>query len=421
MCQLLIDPKLRHALQTLGVVELRPHQLGAFISIDRGHDILALLPTDSGKSLLFQLPALLDPPGALTLVISPLRALQDDQVTKLQAHSISTVLLNSDLSEFQHAEILSAFTQTGGILYTTPEQLCRDDVRNALQCSSLRRVVLDEVHVIAETSDHFRAAYMDLGSFIEAFPQAQRIALTATATKQTRKRIIRRFQLRDPDIFAVPMRRNNLHLHVKKIASSAKSLHLTANNLLYRGVENELTEWWEKRSGSAIIYCATVAETQTLAAWLKSKNWKALCFHGELSQKKRKRVLNKFKTKDRSLVVATTAFGLGIDKPNVRLVIHAGLPLTMDDYVQQIGRAGRDGKKSRCVLFYRPEDFARNKQILLHGASEPERQSGYLINRLDALRDIVSANCCLWKIIEKYFGEYPHKSCKHCCVCKRHL
>lgn len=342
MCQLLIDPKLRHALQTLGVVELRPHQLGAFISIDRGHDVLALLPTGSGKSLLFQLPALLDPPGTLTLVISPLRALQDDQVTKLQAHGISTALLNSDLSESQHAEILSAFTQTGGILYTTPEQLCRDDVRKVLQRSSLRRVVLDEAHVIAEASDHFRAAYMDLGSFIEAFPQAQRIALTAT--KQTRKRIIRRFQLRDPDIFAVPMRRNNLHLHVKKIASPAKSLHLTANDLLYRGVENELTEWWVNRSGSAIIYCATVAETQTLAAWLKSKNWKALCFHGELSQKKRKRVLNKFKTKGRSLVVATTAFGLGIDKPNVRLVIHAGLPLTMDDYVQQIGRAGRDGK-----------------------------------------------------------------------------
>lgn len=348
MCQLLIDPKLRHALQTLGVVELRPHQLGAFISIDRGHDVLALLPTGSGKSLLFQLPALLDPPGALTLVISPLRALQDDQVTKLQAHGISTALLNSDLSESQHAEILSAFTQTGGILYTTPEQLCRDDVRKSLQRSSLRRVVLDEAHVIAESSDHFRAAYMDLGSFGEAFPLAQRIALTATATKQTRKRIIRRFQLRDPDIFAVPMRRNNLHLDVKKIASPAKSLHLTTNDLLYRGVENELMEWWQNRSGSAIVYCATVAETQTLAAWLKSKNWNALCFHGELSQKKRKRVLNKFKTKDRSLVVATTAFGLGIDKPNVRLVIHAGLPLTLDDYVQQIGRAGRDGKKSRC-------------------------------------------------------------------------
>lgn len=187
--------------------------------------------------------------------------------------------------------------------------------------------------MIAEASDHFRAAYMDLGSFIEAFPQAQRIALTAT--KQTRKRIIRRFQLRDPDIFAVPMRRDNLHLHVKKIASPAKSLHLTANDLLYRGVENELIEWWVNRSGSAIIYCATVAETQTLAAWLKSKNWKALCFHGELSQKKRKRVLNKFKTKGRSLVVATTAFGLGIDKPNVRLVIHARLPLTMDDYVSK--------------------------------------------------------------------------------------
>ena len=167
MCQLLIDPKLRHALQTLGVVELRPHQLGAFISIDRGHDVLALLPTGSGKSLLFQLPALLDPPGALTLVISPLRALQDDQVTKLQAHGISTALLNSDLSESQHAEILSAFTQTGGILYTTPEQLCRDDVRNALQCSSPRRVVLDEAHVIAESSDHFRAAYMDLGSLLQ--------------------------------------------------------------------------------------------------------------------------------------------------------------------------------------------------------------------------------------------------------------
>lgn len=399
-------------LKKLEAVNLRPAQEAPLRAILSGADALVLLPTGGGKSLLYQLPAVIDGEGKLTLVVSPLRALQQDQVAALTAKGIRAAVLNSDLSPAQHTAVLQDACAHGGLLYLAPEQLQNAAVTDALAQANIVRIAVDEAHILAQTQDDFRRAYAEIGRFVAALSRRpQLLALTATATKADCRRIRDSLGLRDAKTFRTPIRRPKLRLSVKRIEAGKHGK--TLESIRFQAVERALESWNGK--GSAIIYCPTVKMVKTLHRWLKSRGFAVGKYHGKCKRRKRQKAQDKFMRGETPIMVATNAFGLGIDKPDVRLIIHAGLPLSLDSYVQEIGRAGRDGKKAKCVLLYAKSDVTRNERILRH--SGKKKVVAQRLKRLHALRKLLNKDQCLWRGIEKYFGQKPQKRCKKCCNC----
>ena len=405
-------------MKKLGVANLRPQQEAPMEAILNNEDVIILMPTSGGKSLLYQLPAVMEP-GSLTLVISPLKALQLDQVESLRSKGIRAAVLNSDLSAAEHRDVLEDMTEHGGLLYLAPEQLRSPAVAEALQsCPILTRIAVDEAHILPQAKDDFRKAYGKIGSFIDSLPRhPQVIALTATATRKDVDRIRKSLNIDNASLFRTPMRRDNLRLYIKRIEAGGKTRKggQSIEHTLFQSVERELSKW--DKDGTVIIYCPTVKFVKRLCKWLKARDYPVGKYHGKMKHAKRKAAQAAFMSGKKPIMVATNAFGLGIDKPDVRLVIHAGLPLSMDGYVQEIGRAGRDGKKSRCVLFYAKPDFDRNRRIL--SRSGGRKAVARRLKRLHALHDLVDSKKCLWRVIEKYFGEKPQKKCEKCCRCRQ--
>lgn len=414
-----INEHLTEELKKLGIANLRLQQEAPMEAILNNEDVIVLMPTSGGKSLLYQLPAVMEH-GSLTLVISPLKALQLDQVDALRSKGIRAAVLNSDLSAAEHRDVLEDMTEHGGLLYLAPEQLRSPAVAEALQsCPILTRIAVDEAHILPQAKDDFRKAYGKIGSFIDSLSlHPQVIALTATATRKDVARIRKSLDIDNASLFRTPLRRDNLHLCINHIDNSKirkGKRKPSTENVLFQSVERELSKWDE--DGAVIIYCPTVKLVKRLCKWLKARDYPVGKYHGKMKHAKRKAAQQAFMRGKKPIMVATNAFGLGIDKPDVRLVIHAGLPLSMDGYVQEIGRAGRDGKKSRCVLFFTKADFERNKRILSHsGGNKAIRRK---LKRLNALRGLVDSKECLWCVIEKYFGEKPQKRCHKCCRCRQ--
>ena len=406
-------------LQKLGITNLRQQQEAPMQAIFDGKDAIVLMPTAGGKSLLYQLPAVMDDTGKLTLVISPLKALQLDQVDALRSKGIRAAVLNSDLSAAEHSSVLEDMTRRGGLLYLAPEQLQNMAVADALRTANLTRIAVDEAHTLPQAKDDFRKAYGKVGSFIHSLPhRPQVIALTATATRNDVSLIRKSLGIPNAERFRTPLRRDNLHLCINHIDNSKirkGKRKPSTENMLFQSVERELSK--RDEDGAVIIYCPTVKLVKRLCKWLKARDYPVGKYHGKMKHAKRKAAQQAFMRGKKPIMVATNAFGLGIDKPDVRLVIHAGLPLSMDGYVQEIGRAGRDGKKSCCVLFFTKADFERNKRILSHsGGNKAIRRK---LKRLNALHGLVDSKKCLWRVIEKYFGEKPQKKCEKCCRCRQ--
>ena len=409
---------LAEALKKLGIANLRPQQEAPMEAILNNEDVIVLMPTSGGKSLLYQLPAVMEP-GSLTLVVSPLKALQFDQVEALRSKGIRAAVLNSDLSAAEHRGVLEDMTKHGGLLYLAPEQLRSPAVADTLRsCAILTRIAVDEAHILPQAKDDFRKAYGKIGSFMGSLPlHPQVIALTATATRKDVAHIRKSLDIDNAALFRTPMRRDNLRLYIKRIESGGKTRkgRQSIEHTLFQSVERELSRWDE--DGAAIIYCPTVKRVKRLCKWLKARDYPVGKYHSKMKRVKREAAQQAFMSGKKPIMVATNAFGLGIDKPDVRLVIHAGLPLSMDGYVQEVGRAGRDGRKSRCVLFYTKSDFDRNKRIL--SQSGGRKAVARRLKRLNALHDLVSSHKCLWRIIEKYFGEKPQKKYHKCCRCRQ--
>ena len=413
-----INEHLTEALKQLGIANLRLQQEAPMEAILNNEDVIVLMPTSGGKSLLYQLPAVMEH-GSLTLVISPLKALQLDQVESLHSKGIRAAVLNSDLSAAEHRDVLEDMTRRGGLLYLAPEQLQNMAVADALRTANLTRIAVDEAHTLPQAKDDFRKAYGKVGSFIHSLPhRPQVIALTATATRNDVSRIRKSLGIPNAERFRTPLRRDNLHLCIKHIGNSKirkGKRKPSTENVLFQSVERELSKWDE--DGAVIIYCPTVKLVKRLCKWLKARDYPVGKYHGKMKHAKRKAAQQAFMRGKKPIMVATNAFGLGIDKPDVRLVIHAGLSLSMDGYTQEIGRAGRDGKKSRCVLFYAKSDFDRNRRIL--SRSGGRKAVARRLKRLHALRGLVDSKKCLWRVIEKYFGEKPQKKCEKCCRCRQ--
>ena len=382
------------ALQTFGIERLRKEQERALTPILAGRDVLVRLRTGGGKSLLYQLPTLLDEPGSLTLVFSPLRALQRDQVQALERRGVHAALLNSDLSTSMHADILRDFAVNGGLLYLAPEQLRRKDVRTALVAAHVRRVVVDEAHILPQVEHAFRKDYRRIGPFIESLPEhPQVLAFTATATVSDLNYIAERLCMRDPKRLLFPVRRKNVKIYVKKITirdKTGKTRKLQNARLIM--LDNVLRKY--RKHGATIIYCPRVKDVKRTTNPVKA-------YYGKMKRCKRAHVQDYFLTEKKPIIVATNAFGLGIDRPDVRLVVHAGLPIGIDAYTQEIGRAGRDGKKARAVLLYAPSDEYVVKN-LIHSSRDPETVSRGK-KRLKALKKVLREPNKVWKGITKYF------------------
>lgn len=389
------------AMHRLGVTHLREEQEYCLGPILKGCDVLVRLRTGGGKSLLYQLPALLDAPGELTLVFSPLLALQHDQVHALRKKGIRAALLNSNLGKSRHAETLRDFTQNGGLLYLAPEQLRREDVRTALTDARVRRIVVDEAHILPQVDNGFRKAYAEIGPFIDSLSEPPQIlAFTATATPSDMKYIAKSLHMTDHKRLLFPVKRSNIKLYVKKFDVKGNGRVKSRKQNIRLAMLDDVLKKYRKK-GATIVYCPTVGDVKRTARWLRSRGYRAKIYHGRLSKKKRKCVHEYFLKEKRPIVVATNAFGLGIDRPDVRLVVHAGLPLGIDSYTQEIGRAGRDGKKARAVLLYTPTDANQATQILYKN-NDPHA-TARAVKRLEALKKAVRKPDKLWHRIDQFF------------------
>lgn len=397
---------LAHAMETLKIKELRPWQESVFKDILAFRDVLYTAPTGQGKSILFQLPAVIEEGEHLTIVVSPMLALQYDQVKKLRSKGVAACALNSDLSPAARRAMLEALPHMM-LLYLAPEQLPRGDLREALRRCDVSRVVLDEAHMMVQTRDSFRPSYGMIGDFIQNLPnRPQIISCTATATKQERQEIQQALGMRDCVCHCSSVYRKNLYLTVREVGH---------RDQMPAAVLSELEDW--NRKGLALVFCPTVLDVQHLTKYLKSCGWRACGYYAEMSKKEKKACANDYAAGKYSVMIATSAFGLGVDIPNIRLVIHAGLPLGLSDYTQQIGRGGRNGKKTHCILLYAPGDEKRALRILKGNAGEavsPIKKHG-----ITALVKAIQSSNCLWDSIAKYYGERVEASCGHCTQCRR--
>ena len=365
-------------------------------------DALVLMPTGGGKSLCYQLPALCLP--GITVVVSPLIALMKDQVDSLQANGIAAAFINSTLS-LPEIEDVQDQARKGRlkILYVAPERLAFPGFRNFLHTLNVSLIAIDEAHCISEWGHDFRPEYRNLKTVRYDFPAAPIIALTATATERVRGDILGQLELRQPRIFLASFNRANLTYLVQPKKDSFEALLDLA-----RKHKNE----------AAIVYCFSRKETESVAAGLAEAGLNALPYHAGLENIVRRDTQERFIRDEVSIIVATIAFGMGIDKPDIRLVVHYDLPKSLEGYYQETGRAGRDGLPSDCVLFYSYGD--KMKQDFFIDQMEDHTQQEHARQKLARLIEFCELHSCRRRLLLEYFGEDRHlDSCNGCDVCLR--
>ncbi len=358
-------------------------------------DALVIMPTGGGKSICFQLPALIFP--KLTIVISPLIALMKDQVDGLKANGIEASFYNSSQSSPEQAEILDKITkQKLKLLYVAPESL--GGIQQILDEEYVSCLAIDEAHCISSWGHDFRPSYQQLAYLKTKLPNTPFIALTATADKATRQDIAKQLNILDAKQFVSSFDRKNISLTVRP-----------AN----KRIDQIINFIQSKPKDSGIIYCLSRKSTEELASKLKKQKINAAAYHAGLTFDKRNKVQEDFIFDRTQIVCATIAFGMGIDKSNVRWVIHYNLPKNIEGYYQEIGRAGRDGLPSQALLFYSYADIIQLKRFI-EGSSNAEFQTA----KLDRMKQFAEAKTCRRKILLSYFGELLEDDCGNCDICK---
>ncbi|KQQ64056.1 ATP-dependent DNA helicase RecQ [Pseudomonas sp. Leaf129] len=374
---------------------------GAIIErVARGGDALVLMPTGGGKSLCFQVPALLR--DGLAVVVSPLIALMDDQVATLEELGVAAAALNSTLSADEQRE-LAARIRRGEIkmLYLAPERLVQPRMLDFLRGLDIALFAIDEAHCVSQWGHDFRPEYLQLGQLAEQFPHVPRIALTATADKRTREEIVTRLHLQDAERFLSSFDRPNIFYRIVPKESPRKQL---------------LAFLAERRSDAGIVYCLSRKKVDEVAAFLCENNFPALPYHAGLPAATRAANQKRFLNEEGLIMVATIAFGMGIDKPNVRFVAHMDLPKSLEAYYQETGRAGRDGLPADAWMAYGLQDVLMLKQMLQNSEGD-ERHKRLEHHKLDAMLALCEETRCRRQALLAYFDEDMPQPCGHCDNC----
>ena len=382
-----------------GYDSFRPNQEEIIRHVMAGHDALVLMPTGGGKSICYQIPALALP--GITIVISPLLSLMKDQVETLKANGIEAEALNS--GNDSTADMLIRRKCLSGrvkLLYISPEKLLAE-MGYLLRHLQISLFAIDEAHCISQWGHDFRPEYTQLGVLRENFPDTPVMALTATADKITRHDIIEQLKLKDAREFIASFDRPNLSLSVKRGYKAAEKMHFILNFIKARPRE------------AGIIYCLSRKTTEKLAADLRLRGINAASYHAGMSTLERNQTQEYFKNDQLLVVCATIAFGMGIDKSNVRWVIHYNMPKSIESFYQEIGRAGRDGAPADTILFYSLADIVQ--------LTEFARQSGQQAINIDKLRrmqEYAESSVCRRRILLNYFSEQSGEDCGNCDICE---
>lgn len=381
--------------ENFGFEKFRPNQENIINSILSGKDALAIMPTGGGKSICFQLPALILP--GITIVISPLIALMKDQVDSLKSNGIPACYINSSQSsEEQDFHIQNLKDKKVKLVYVAPESL--SFLENAFSQIIVSLIAIDEAHCISAWGHDFRPAYTNLGYLKNRFPSTPILALTATADKATRTDICKQLELKEPEIFVASFDRKNLSLEVRPALDRVQQI--------IDFIENKPNE-------SGIVYCLSRKTTEELSEKLQKKGINAKAYHAGLDNKMRSKTQDEFINDDCQVVCATIAFGMGIDKSNVRWVIHYNLPKNIEGYYQEIGRAGRDGLPSETVLFESYGDMIQLQKFASEGLNAEVQ-----LAKLERMKQYADALSCRRKILLSYFGELVTENCGNCDICK---
>ena len=379
-----------------GYDEFRPLQKDIITNVLKGHDTLAVMPTGGGKSLCYQLPALIL--KGITVVVSPLISLMQDQVTSLETTGIHSVFLNSSLSwEDYCATVDDIKSGNVKIIYVSPEGLATSKIRELLSSSELKIscITIDEAHCVSQWGHDFRPDYLEIRSIRHLFPKAVMLALTATATEHVRQDICQNLGMKTPKVFISSFNRANIYLEVQP----------------KRGAMETVINYIRKHAGdSGIIYCNSRKSVEEIAETLDKKGYSALPYHAGLSDEVRAKNQNLFIKDEVQIIVATIAFGMGINKPNVRYVINYDLPKSIEEYYQEIGRAGRDGLPASALLLYSPGDIHKNK-FFIEDSADPEKAELLLKGMIN----FATSRTCRRRTLLAYFGELYEANAECCC------
>jgi ATP-dependent DNA helicase RecQ len=389
--------------QYFGYETFRPGQEEIINAVCNQQDVLAVMPTGGGKSLCYQLPALLKP--GLAVVVSPLIALMQDQVESLQNNGIAATFLNSTITaEEARSRIQSIFQGQIKLLYLAPEKLTSPSCKNLLQSihqkQNLSLFAIDEAHCISEWGHDFRPEYRQLQTLRSLFPQVPMIALTATATKQVRNDIIHQLTLKQPKIQITSFDRPNLYYEVQP---------------KQRQHYNQLFKFLRHQNGSGIIYCLSRRRVEEVAFRLKKDGISALPYHAGMSDRTRSDYQTRFLRDDVQIMVATIAFGMGIDKPDIRFVVHYDLPRNLENYYQEAGRAGRDNESAQCLLLFGAQDIRTIEYLI--SQKEDEKSQRLARQQLRKMIDYAEGTDCRRTIQLNYFGENFSGNCGNCDNC----